>query len=127
MKLDNIHGFADIDEYIQYKLELYSKKAKNFESLFELMFDESDNVMIERSEGYRIYRTTYGEVKEQILKAIPAVAQTFSELPAGEIIGLYMNNSPAWLVMFWSILGAGYRPLLMNTRTADSIMKLIML
>ena len=67
MKLSNVHGFATIDEYVSYKLSRYSEKEKNFESLFELMFDESDNIMVETTDGYRINKTTYGEFKNKIL------------------------------------------------------------
>ena len=74
MKLDNIHGFRTIDEFVSYKIEKYSKEEKNFETLFASMFDESDNVMIEYSDGYRITKITYGEYKESILHTIPVVA-----------------------------------------------------
>ena len=51
MKLNNVHGFADIDTYVSYKLALYTEREKNFNTLFELMFDESDNVMLETTDG----------------------------------------------------------------------------
>ena len=126
MKLNNIHGFANINEYVQYKLEVYSKREKNFETLFELMFDESDNVMVERTDGYRILKTTYGEAKSQILETIPSFAAMVSDLPQDSIVGLFMNNSPQWLTLFWTILGAGYRPLLLNLRTSDSVLENIL-
>lgn len=119
MKLNNIHGFSKIDEYVKYKLSAYSGEDKSFETLFRFMFDESDNVMVETTDGYRVKKVTYGEFKKNILAAVPVVASSFSELPSGEIIGLYMANCPEWLVLFWAILAAGYRPLLMNTRLPD--------
>ncbi len=119
MKLNNIHGFSSIDEYVQYKLSAYSAEEKNFETLFRFMFDESNNVMVETTDGYRVKKITYGEFKNNILAVTPTVAGSFSELAQGEIIGLYMANCPEWLVLFWAILSAGYRPLLMNTRLPD--------
>ena len=74
MRPDNIHGFRHIDDYVNYKLGKYAKAEKNFASLFASMFDESDNVMIEYSDGYRITKITYGEYKESILHTIPVVA-----------------------------------------------------
>ncbi len=122
MKLQNIHGFANIDEYIKYKLSAYSKQEKNFETLFQFMFDESDNIMVETTDGYRIKKVTYGEFKKNILAVVPTIVKAFSDLPTGEMIGLYMSNCPQWLVLFWGILAAGYRPLLMNTRLSDEVL-----
>ena len=116
MQPGNIHGLRSIDEYVKYKLSLYDGKEKNFASLFQLMFDEQDNVMIETTDGYRIHKVTYGAFKTRILATVPRVVAALSGVPAGEMVGLYMANSPEWLVAFWSILAAGYCPLLMNTR-----------
>ena len=126
MKLQNIHGLGSIDEYVKYKLALYKDKEKNFESLFEMMFDETDNVMVETTDGYRINKVTYGEFKEQILATVPSVAAALGDLPAGTTVGLYMANRPQWLTAFWCILAAGYRPLLMNTRLPDEVLEQVL-
>ncbi len=122
MKLRNVRGFDNIDDYVRYKLDVYCKKEKTFETLFELMFDEQDNVMIETTDGYRIQKVTYGEFKNKILNAARSVSKAFCEVPAGEMIGLYMSNCPEWLICFWAILASGYKPLLMNTRLSDSVL-----
>ena len=122
MKLRNVRDFDNIDDYVKYKLDVYSKREKTFGTLFELMFDERDNVMVETTDGYRIHKVTYGEFKNKILKAVGSVKKAFADLPAGEIIGLYMSNCPEWLVCFWAILAAGYKPLLMNTRLSDDVL-----
>ncbi|MBR2612862.1 MAG: hypothetical protein IKC72_07315, partial [Clostridia bacterium] len=108
MKLDNIHGFHNTDDYVNYKLGKYAKAEKNFASLFELMFDESDNIMVEYSDGYRVKKITYGEYKERILRTIPAVSRLLCDLPRGGMVGLYLQNSVEWLRIFWAVLGAGY-------------------
>lgn len=126
MQLRNIHGLRNIDEYVKYKLSLYDGKEKNFASLFELMFDEQDNVMIETTDGYRIHKVTYGAFKARILAIIPRVTAALSNVPAGEMVGLYMTNSPEWLVAFWSILASGYRPLLMNTRLPNETLEQVL-
>ena len=67
MKLQNVHGYSTIDAYVKYKLAAYEGKEKNFESLFELMFDERDNVMVETTDGYRVNKVSYGEFRQKIL------------------------------------------------------------
>ncbi len=123
MKLKNVHGFDTIDAYVSYKIGIYEGKEKNFETLFELMFDERDNVMIETTDGYRIHRVTYGQFRDRVLAMTPAVAEALQQVPVGEMVGLYMGNRPEWLMAFWSILAAGYRPLLMNTRLPDGVLE----
>lgn len=122
MKLQNIHGFSNIDAYVQHKLSVYGGKEKTFETLFELMFDETDNIMVETTDGYRVSKVTYGAFKQNILAKVPGVAAAFAQVEPGSMIGLYMANSSAWLEMFWAILAAGYSPLLMNTRLADGVL-----
>jgi long-subunit acyl-CoA synthetase (AMP-forming)/acyl carrier protein len=39
------------------------------------------------------------------------------------MVGLYAANSPDWLAVFWAILAAGYRPLLMNTRLPHAVLE----
>ena len=123
MKLNNIHGFQSIDEYVKYKLSRYGQEEKSFETLFRYMFDESDNVMAELTDGYRIKKITYGEFKAKIIAKAPNLAEALSEVGEGSIIGLYMSNSVEWIELFWSILICGYRPLLMNTRLPDEVLE----
>ena len=90
MKFNNVRGFNTLDEYVNAKLEEYSKEDKSFESLFNYMFSESDNVMAETSAGYRIKKITYGEFKRKILAITPTVKDAIGDVPQGEMVGLYM-------------------------------------
>jgi hypothetical protein len=66
MKLDNINGFKKIDDYINDKIARFEKEEKNFESLFRYMFSERDNVMSERTVGFSIEKTTYGQCYDEL-------------------------------------------------------------
>ena len=50
MKLTNVGRFSDIEPFVEDKIERYRKEEKNFKTLFEYMFSETDNVMAEISE-----------------------------------------------------------------------------
>ncbi|MBO5944998.1 MAG: AMP-binding protein [Clostridia bacterium] len=123
MKLNNIHGFGTIEEYVKYKLSMYEGEKKNFESLFRYMFDESENVMAEISDGYRIKRITYGAYRDKIIATAPLLKEKLADAPSDSIVGLYMANSVEWIGIFWCILMCGYRPLLMNTRLPDDVLE----
>ena len=65
MKLTNIGGFKTIDEAVNYKLNLLTNSDREFKNIFEIMFTESDNVFAEKTDGYRIIKTTYGQCRDE--------------------------------------------------------------
>lgn len=107
--------FQDIDSFVEDKLKRLDAAEGGFSDIFELMFSERENLMYEKSEGYRIKSTTYGEAYDDILRLAAALDQTLG-LPAGSTVGLSMENSLLWIEMFWAILLIGCKPLLMNLR-----------
>ena len=90
------------------------------------MFSERDNIMAEVSDGYRIKKFSYGEVRDAIVNETPALAKALSGVAHGSIVGIYMSNSLDWIKIFWSTLISGYRPLLMNMRLDDSLLESIL-
>ncbi len=116
-------GYKNIDLFVDAKLRKYEKLNKDFDSLFEMMFAERENVMYEESRGYRITKTTYGEAYDNILHKAYTLQGLLSDVPTGSVVGLYMNNSLSWIENFWCILMCGYKPLLMNMRLSDSTLE----
>ena len=87
------------------------------------MFREEDNILFERSAGYRIVRTTYGEAKKAAKDRAAALAACLNGAKENAVIGLYVENSLDWIITFWAILLAGYRPLLLNMRLPDGVLE----
>ncbi len=121
MKLTNISGFETIEEYITHKLDAFSRCDRSFSSLFDYMFSETQNTMSELSDGYRIVKTAYGEVKDQILRKIVTLSKMLDA--EGEIVGIYMDNSLDWIKVFWAVLACGRTPLLMNKRLPKEVLE----
>lgn len=106
--------------YVKAKLEKLNNMPADFESLFEVMFSESQNIMFEKSESYRIVKTTYGESKIRIKKKANALKSIIGA-EHNSVVGIYMDNSLDWIECFWSVMMAGYCPVLLNIRLGDSI------
>lgn len=125
MRLTNIGDFKNIDEAIKYKLSLFEGKPKDFEHIFEYMFTEMDykNIISEKTDGYKIIKTTYGQCKEASIRISSALSALLSEYPKQAIIGMYMANSIEWIEIFWALLMCGYTPLLMNSRLDDTTLE----
>ncbi len=119
----HLGSFKSINAFVQDKLASFRQMGYSFETLFALMFREEENVLYEQSEGYRIRKTTYGEAKRHILERAQKLRRLTPELGQDDVIGLYMENSLDWIELFWTIIAAGYRPLLMNTRLARPLLE----
>ncbi len=124
MKTDlGLGGCSSIPEFVRGKLASFSEKP-DFERLFDLMFREKDNIMIEKSRGFKIEKATYGEVKSAALRRAREMKETLAAVaPEGSAVGLYLENSREWIECFWAILAAGRRPLLLNLRLEDGILE----
>ncbi len=123
MKKPALGGFSTIDSFVADKLKRYSKLNKDFDTLFEFMFSERENVMFEKSVGFRIVKTTYGETRERILCRAAVLSKKLAGFKGGSAIGLHLVNSAEWIELFWAILACGFRPLLINTRLSASLIE----
>ena len=119
-KYDNLCGFKNIDAFVAHKLDTLESLPKTYDSLFSMMFAESDNVLWERTNGYKIEKRTYREAKDRILRRAATLSALLADVPAGSVVGLSMANGPDWIELFWSVLLCGFRPLLINLRLDDA-------
>lgn len=118
----HIGSYRSIDAFVRDKLDAFRRAGFTFDAMFGLMFRETGNVLYEQSEGYRIRKTTYGEAKAHILSRAAVLKDRLADLPADAVVGLYLENSLDWIELFWAILAAGFRPLLMNLRLPQTLL-----
>ncbi len=116
MKVLGIGNCKTIDEFVDLQMSALRKKEQTFESVYEIMFSQKENVMFETTDGNKIFKTTYGQVDENINKTASWLKQNISNIGNGSFIGIFMDNSQEWIEIFWAILKCGSVPLLMNKR-----------
>lgn len=121
-RMTGLGQYKSVDSFVKDKLAVFDVANKDFAALFELMFREKENVMYEYSSGYRIIKKTYAEVYDELLRRAETLRLRLSDLPAGSVVGLYMDNSLLWIELFWAILLCGYEPLLLNLRVSDELL-----
>lgn len=83
------------------------------------MFRFGENVFLEWNEDGRTVGMTYDACRVCVEAAAGAFSDTLSGVPHGAFVGLQKENSPEWVVAFWALLMAGYRPLLLP-KTLDA-------
>ena len=123
MKPDNLGGARSIRDFVNTKLARFEASSHSFEALFPLMFSERENILLEKSAGYRIEKTSYGEACDQILRRTVTLRNLLSGTPQDAVVGLAMENSLLWIESFWCILRAGFCPLLLNLRLDDETLQ----
>lgn len=123
MKNSTFGGYRSIRAFVKAKLQRFDRMEHNFANLFEMMFSEKENVLFEKSEGYRVVKTTYGESCERILRRCETLRTLLENAAYNSVVGIYMSNSPDWIEIFWTVLRCGYRPLLMNLRLDDTTLE----
>ena len=119
----SLDGSATIDAFVRKKTQRLIEAGRadgglRFDRLFEFMFSEGENVMLEYSRGFQIHRVTYGECRKRILALAGGLGERLRAYGPDAVVGLYMDNSREWIETFWAILLCGCRPLLMNLRLA---------
>ena len=123
MRLNNLGGYNSINAFVDGKLRRYNESAHDFAALFELMFSERDNIMYEKSAGYRVIKTTYGEAREELLRRAATLGVLLEGCEKNSVVGIYMDNSLLWLETLWAVLCCGFCPLLLNKRLDDEALE----
>lgn len=119
MKITNINGFKSIDAYVKHKLNLLENTDKSMKALFSLAFSESENVMFEESVGFKIKKTTYGDVKNRIQRLSHDLKTRLGTIENGRV-GVYVEDPEAFIVTFWGLTISGYNPVLLNAKLLDT-------
>lgn len=123
MDTHTLGGYKSINAFVEAKLSRYSASKRDFSALFELMFSEGENVLFEESRGYRIAKTTYAQAERDILLRAETLKAMLDGQKSDSAVGIYMENSLDWIEIFWAVLRAGFRPLLMNMRLDDDTLE----
>ena len=122
MKYTNLGSHKTIDSFVKYKLNELENVSPRFDTLFDLMFQEEENIMYEESLGYRIRKVTYKEAKDNAANYAYLIKGMLINRKYDSVIGLCLDSSDKWISAFWGILKAGFKPLLLNKRLSVEVL-----
>lgn len=126
MKAKHLGEYKTINGFVRHKLDVFRETDHTMGALFELMYSESENIMLERTDGYAIEQKTYAQCKAQAIALSEKLHTLLKDAEPNAIVGLCMDNCAEWLALFWAILRCGFRPLLMNIRLDDATLNEIL-
>lgn len=89
------------------------ESSQTMEDIYHIVFSHEDAVMVEDASlvGPSKYMT-YGQVRAQTEAAARSIFALMGK--TGQYIGLYGENKPQWIILFWAILKSGNMPYLIN-------------
>ncbi len=123
MKYNHVGDCRTIDRYIQKKLAALQQTNRSFADFFEFMFTEKEAPLYERSVGFKIIKTTYGEAYGRALGMAHDLRARLKNAPADATVGIHMDNGVEWIETFWAVLAAGFCPLLLNLRLDPAVLR----
>lgn len=94
---------------------MLENSSKTLEDIFNISYTQSEKILTERNDGYRIFRRTYGESKASVRNYAYSLNEKYPDLH-DQYIGIGVDNCPEWIDIFWAILSSGNKPYLINHR-----------
>ena len=94
---------------------------QTFESIYRIIKNRfTSETFGEWLENGDIRKMSYYELYERVDEFTKA-AVTYGADGRGRFVGVFLENSADWVALFWGLLQAGFRPILLNTRHNISI------
>ena len=104
----------NINQIIKERLNLLKNSNHDFRSIFEIIHHNKENIFCEKTDGFRIKQTTYGDSYEYSYKMGQYLQDKLDN--SCEYVGLMMDNSLEFLTTFYGILMNNKKPVLINIR-----------
>lgn len=111
----------NLNKIIKTNLVQLNNSNKTFEDIFEIIHSIEDNVFSELSDGYKVKKLTYKDIKNQSILMGRFFNNELKDIQKNDYVGLIMDNSPLWVSSFWGLLMAGYKPMLLNIRLGSKL------
>ncbi len=105
-----------LQRQIRKNSRILAASDRTMETVYNMIFSHGDKLMtvdasLVGASSRKTYRQAQGEI-ETVAKGIVAALNGAT----GHYIGLYGENKPAWMILFWAILKSGNTPYLINLR-----------
>ncbi|MBT3320021.1 MAG: AMP-binding protein [Clostridia bacterium] len=88
-------------------------------NLFSILCSYGDTVAAEYQTDGKIEKLTYADYKRISVAGAANLSKILKDIERGTFVALRLANDPLWPAVFWSIILAGYRPLLVDATCED--------
>ena len=110
-----------VNQIIKDRLKKLESSNKKFKDIFEIIHSNEDFLFSEKTNGYKIEYTTYGECKKYCYQMAKYLTLNIRDLPKHSFVGLMMDNSVEFINTLFGLLMVGYKPMLLNIRLGSEL------
>ncbi len=96
------------------------REEPSIKNLFSLICANGDAVAAEYNDGSGIKKLTFSDYERIITAGAKALSKRLEGLDKNAFVALRYANNPLWPAAFWSVILAGYRPLLLDAGGDDA-------
>ena len=107
----------NINQLIKERLNLLNNSNHDFKSIFEIIHKDKDFIFCEKTDGFKIKKTTYGQCYINSYKMGTYLKNLLNT--DSEYVGLMMNNSLEFITALYGILMNDKKPVLLNIRLGN--------
>ncbi|MBQ9940680.1 MAG: acyl--CoA ligase [Clostridia bacterium] len=102
---------------IKYSLECLDKinREHSFKNIFDILCSHGDRPALEFKIDKEIKIVTFRQM-EFVVEYVADKIKANYNFPANSFVGIHLENCPEWIVIYWAILMAGYRPFFIDYR-----------
>ena len=115
----------NIPRLIKTKMNALYNSKPTFESLYNIIHHQDNCIFCEEYSGYKVKATSYDEYAILCVQMAKRLSVLLKDVPGNSFVGLMMENNREWFSVFWGLLMAGYKPMLLNVRLPSILNKQI--
>ena len=112
-----------VSRIVTENIEALKNAPQTFESIYTIIKNRfTSETFGEWLENGEICKMSYYELYERVdLFSKAAVTYAGKQNSDSKFVGIFLENSCDWVALFWGLLQAGFKPILLNTRHNISI------
>ena len=112
-----------VSKIVTENIEALKNAPQTFESIYTIIKNRFTSELFgEWLENGEICRMSYYELYERVdLFSKAAITYAGKQESDSKFAGIFLENSCDWVALFWGLLQAGFKPILLNTRHNISI------
>lgn len=103
----------------------YFKQDLSFSNFFNILESYEEETFLEYHIHHKIHQISYQTFAQDVRNTASKLFDLTQKISKSSFIALKVKNSPKWPVIFWSILMAGYKPLLIDANLTENVVNLL--
>ena len=107
-----------VSKIVTENIEALKNAPQTFESIYTIIKNRFTSELFgEWLENGDICKMSYYELYERVdLFSKAAITYAEKQESSSKFVGIFLENSCDWVALFWGLLQAGFKPILLNTR-----------